>query len=74
MTAKLKNSLTQMVYLRRIFSLLWGACKAYTVVWTFLLVIQGLLPVAIVIFSRMIVDTLVNAIGSGGTWQSFQPL
>lgn len=74
MTTKVKQSLAQMVYLRRIFSLLWGACKGYTIVWAFLLVIQGLLPVAIVFLSRMIVDTLVNAIGSGSTWQSFQPL
>lgn len=68
MTTKVKQSLAQMVYLRRIFSLLWGACKGYTIVWAFLLVIQGLLPVAIVFLSRMIVDTLVNAIGSGSTW------
>ena len=40
----------------------------------FLLLLQGLLPVATVYLSRSLVDALVPALGTGGSWQSLTPV
>ena len=42
--------------------------------WAILLVVQGLLPVASVYLTRILVDGLVVAIGAGGSWASIQPM
>ncbi len=53
---------------------MWSACPRWTALWLVLLVVQGLLPVAIVELTRILVDRVAAAIGSGGGWSSFAPL
>ena len=45
-----------------------------TTLWGFLLVAQGLLPIATVYLTRAIVNSLVVAIRSGGQWNALRPV
>ena len=58
----------------RTFRLVWSACPRWTALWLVLLVVQGVLPVAIVELTRILVDRVAAAIGSGGGWSSFAPI
>ncbi|MGH9254311.1 MAG: ABC transporter ATP-binding protein [Vicinamibacterales bacterium] len=58
----------------RTFQLVWSTCKGWAVVWGVLLIVQGLLPVATVQLTRLIVDGLTAAIDAGGAWTSVRPL
>ena len=62
----------QFNHLRRGFSLVWTPAPGWTTVWTVLLVVQGLLPVATVHLTRLLVDSLVHAMSAGGGWESFR--
>ncbi|HLY41338.1 MAG TPA: ABC transporter ATP-binding protein [Terracidiphilus sp.] len=42
--------------------------------WVFLLIVQGLLPLAIVYLTRTIVNLLVIAVHSGGQWNVIRPV
>ena len=58
----------------RTLGLVWSACKGWTALWGVLLVVQGLLPVATVQLTRLLVDGLTAAIGSGASWTNFRPV
>ena len=58
----------------RALALAWRATRRWTLAWGFLLLLQGLLPVATVYLSRSLVDGLVPALGTGGSWQSLIPV
>jgi ATP-binding cassette subfamily B protein len=45
----------------------------WTLSWAILLLVQGVLPVAIVYLTRWLVDGLVAAVDAGGSWESVQP-
>ena len=49
----------------RSFGLVWSACGGWTLLWTALLVAQGILPVASVQLTRKLVDGLTAAVASG---------
>jgi len=51
----------------------WEAGRGWTVAWGLLLVVQGLLPVAVVYLTRSVVDAMVDATGSGGSWEEVRP-
>ena len=70
MSSDLRHALARLLYLPRIFGLVWTTSRLYTSSWAILLVIQGLLPAALVFTSRLLVDALVESIGSGTTWDS----
>jgi ATP-binding cassette subfamily B protein len=74
LTAKLRNALAQLVYLPRALALVWAAARGRAAVWVALLLVQGLLPLATVYLTKLLVDGLVAAAGAGGTWQSLAPL
>jgi ATP-binding cassette subfamily B protein len=74
LTNKLGNVLAQLVYLPRALALVWAAARGRAVAWVALLLVQGLLPVATVYLTRLLVDGLVAAAGAGGTWQTLAPL
>src|SRR5205085_10807313 len=57
----------------RALLLVWAAARRWTIVWAVLLVIQGLLPVASVYLSRLLVDSLVGAIGATADWARVRP-
>ena len=67
--AKLSSVVGQMAYLPRTFRLIWGAARGWTLVWGILLVVQGIVPVALVYLTKLLVDSLVIAIGSRGSWE-----
>src|SRR5262245_33582148 len=58
--------LTAMSHLPRAIALVWGATRNWTAAWALLLLIQGLLPAAIVYLTRPLIDGLVSAVNSGG--------
>jgi ATP-binding cassette, subfamily B, bacterial len=66
--------LQQFAYLPQTFQLIWAASRLWTVSWLILLVIQGALPTATVTLTRWFVDSLVQVVGKGISWQSFQPI
>lgn len=63
----------QLPYLPRALGLAWGAARQWTLLWAMLLVVQGLLPVATVYLSRLLVNSLVAAYRNGADWQSVRP-
>jgi ATP-binding cassette subfamily B protein len=56
---------SQFPYLMRVFSLIWSVSRGWTLTWVALLVVQGLLPVAVVQLTRVVVDSLVLVIEEG---------
>ncbi len=54
-------------------SIVWKAAHRLTAVWTLLLVIQGVLPVATVYLTRAIVNEVVVAVRSNGNWSAVRP-
>jgi ATP-binding cassette subfamily B protein len=61
-------------YLGRVYRLIWAAAGRWTVAWAILLVVQGLLPVALVYLTKPLVDGIQAAIGRGTSWESVQPV
>lgn len=64
----------KLIDLGRTFRLVWSACPRWTLLWLFLLVVQGMLPVAIVQLTRTLVDRIAGAVGSGAGWTNFEPV
>lgn len=60
-------------FLPRILRLILGAAKYWTMAWCVLLVIQGLLPVALVYLSRTLVNELGSLLGRGASWEMIRP-
>ena len=63
----------QLPYLPRAFALVWTATHYWTLAWSLLLMLQGLIPVVIVYLTRWIVDGLVEAVEAGGSWERVLP-
>lgn len=61
---KLSDLIQQLPYLPRALSLVWSVSRRWTLTWAVLLVVQGVLPVAIVYLTRAVVDSLVTALGA----------
>src|SRR5262245_59265960 len=66
--------LTALSHLPRAIALVWGATRNWTAAWALLLLIQGLLPAAIVYLTRPLIDSLVSAVNSGGGADSINGL
>ncbi|PYV16212.1 MAG: multidrug ABC transporter ATP-binding protein [Acidobacteria bacterium] len=61
--ARLGRVLEQLPYVGRALGLVWDAAGSWTLLWAALLVVQGLLPVATVHLTRLLVNNLVAAAG-----------
>ena len=70
LASKLNRVRSQLPYLPRALKLVWAASRGWTTAWIVLLVIQGILPVAIVTLTKVLVDALVAAIDAGGAWDA----
>ncbi len=70
---KLRGVLAQLRYLPQTLRLVWAAARGWTVAWIVLLVIQGGLPVSTVYLTRLLVDRLMELMGSGGGWDALWP-
>ncbi len=65
---------SQLPYLPQTLKLVWQAAGTWTLAWVFLLLLQGVLPLATVYLTKVVVDALVQALRSGGNWQEVGPL
>jgi ATP-binding cassette subfamily B protein len=70
---KLARAAAQLRFLPRALTLVWAAARPWTIAWSALLLLQGLLPVAIVYLTRAVVDSLVAAVRAQGAWASVRP-
>ena len=66
--AKLRLAMAQLSYLPRTAALVWRATRGWTAAWVCLLVVQGVLPVAVVYLTRPLVDGVLAAASSHGEW------
>ena len=60
--------MAQLSYLPRTAALVWHATRGWTAAWVCLLVVQGVLPVAVVYLTRPLVDGVLAAASSHGEW------
>ena len=50
--------------------LVWQVARPWTTAWIVLLIVQGILPAAIVYLTKLVVDGVVVALSNGGSWPS----
>jgi ATP-binding cassette, subfamily B, bacterial len=62
-----------LAYWPRAWRLVWQAAPAPTVIWALLLIVQGLLPVALIYLVKSLVDRLVGSLGRPSDWAEFGP-
>src|SRR5437879_13455262 len=72
--APLRDATLRRSYLIRVFGLIWTAARGWTVAWGILLVVQGLMPVALVYLTQPLVDGLQAAVGRGTSWETLRPV
>jgi ATP-binding cassette subfamily B protein len=65
LSSKLRKALAQLPHLPRALKLVWEVARPWTVVWIVLLIVQGLLPAAIVYLTKLVVDGVVAAVRNG---------
>jgi len=70
---KLLKAAAQLPYLPRALGLVWAAARGWTTTWAVLLLLQGLLPVAIVYLTRALVNSLVATLRGSSSWQNIRP-
>lgn len=68
LTSKLRKALAQLPYLPRALGLVWRVARRWTIAWILLLAVQGLLPAAAVYLTKLVVDGMVAALRTGGSW------
>src|SRR5258705_7162487 len=68
LSAKLRKALAQLPNLPRALGLVWSVARPWTISWIVLLIIQGLLPIAVVYLTKLVVDGIVSTLKSGGDW------
>src|ERR1044071_4144767 len=59
--SKLRKALAQLPNLPRALALVWEVARPWTTAWVLLLIVQGLLPVAMVYLTKLVVDGVVVA-------------
>ena len=63
---RLRKALTQLPHLPWALGLIWRATRGWTLAWVALVIAQGLLPVAVVLLTRTLVDSLVVTLRAPG--------
>ncbi len=58
---------------KRSFKLVWAASPFHTTAWSILLVIDGILPGLLIYLTKLVVDSLVIAVGSQNDWEKVRP-
>jgi ATP-binding cassette subfamily B protein len=64
---------TQVSYAGRLLKLIWGAAGWLLVAWAAILLLQGVIPVAIVWLTKPLVNSLQVAVGAGVNRETIQP-
>jgi len=70
---KLSKAKAQLPYIPDTFRLIWAASRPWTIAWFFLLLLQGVLPIALVFLTGALVDNLGSLIQSQG-WAHYSQL
>jgi ATP-binding cassette subfamily B protein len=68
-----RETALRLSHLPRSFGLVWSAARYWHLAWVGLLVLQGMLPVASVYLTRLLVDALVVSIRAGASWEVIRP-
>ncbi|MDG4554902.1 MAG: ABC transporter ATP-binding protein [Candidatus Competibacter sp.] len=66
LTERFRKALAQLPHLPWALGLIWRATRGWTLAWAVLMVAQGLLPVAVVLLTRTLVDSLVATVQAPG--------
>jgi len=72
--ARLSTLREQLSYVPRTLRLIWKASPGHTLVWGLLLVVDGLIPAGQLLLVRLVVDSVVDAIGGGVGWPNLYPV
>ena len=71
LSEKLRKALAQLPYLPRALALVWQVARPWTTAWIVLLIIQGLLPAAMVYLTKIVVDGLILSLRQDSSWPVF---
>ncbi|HKV36261.1 MAG TPA: ABC transporter ATP-binding protein [Pyrinomonadaceae bacterium] len=74
LSAKLRKALAQLPNLPRALALVWEVARPWTIAWVVLLILQGVLPAAIVYLTKLVVDSVVEALKSGSSSVAMRPV
>lgn len=74
LTEKLRKALAQLPNLPRALALVWQVARPWTITWVILLIIQGLLPAAMVYLTKLVVDGVVFTLRNGNSWPQVRPV
>lgn len=74
LSAKLRKALAQLPNLPRALALVWEIARPWTIAWVVLLILQGVLPAAIVYLTKLVVDSVVEALKSGSSSVAMRPV
>ena len=69
--SKLRKALAQLPYLPRALKLVWEVARPWTTAWIVLLIVQGLLPAAMVYLTKVVVDGVVRSLSKDSSWPVF---
>ena len=72
--SRLRDFVSQLTYFPQTLRLIWAANRKLTLVWGILLVVQGLLPAGMVWLTRLLVDSMAAAIGTGVSTENLRPV
>jgi ATP-binding cassette, subfamily B, bacterial len=67
-SGKLLDISAKITYWRRTVDLIWAAAPNWTIAWSGLVIVQGMLPLASVYLLKLLVDSLVKTANSGVDW------
>ena len=65
--SKFRKALAQLPNLPRALKLVWEVARPWTTVWIVLLIVQGIVPAAIVYLTKLVVDGVVVALSNGSS-------
>src|SRR6476620_8789195 len=66
--SKFRKALAQLPYLPRALKLVWAVARPWTTAWLVLLIVQGVLPAAVVYLTKLVIDGVVVSIRQDSSW------
>src|SRR5215467_9878856 len=72
LSSKLRKALVQLPNLPRALALVWQVARSWTIAWVVLLIVQGLLPAAMVYLTKLFVNALLLALRIRGSWPAMR--
>ena len=73
-TEKISKASRQFPHYIRALRLIWDAAPGLTFVWAILLVILGVLPIASIYLTKLVVNSFANTVKLGSSWENIRPL